>query len=112
MKCFTQDEWLAKGNELFGEELKEWKWVCPACGRVTSGKEFDDLGKDPNFAFQNCIGRCNGNMKPADPKNKKNNLNGCDWTAGGLFILDGCYKVTTNEGKEVIAFPFYEGEPK
>jgi len=104
MKHYTQTEYLARGEELFGEDLKNWKWVCPACGRVNTGSEFAELDVSPDLACRNCIGRFNGNMKPPNPKNNKN---GCDWTAGGLFRLDGVCKVTMDDGYITHAFSFY-----
>ena len=32
----TQDEWLAEGTKRFGEDKRNWEFVCPACGRVQS----------------------------------------------------------------------------
>jgi hypothetical protein len=73
-KDFTKDEWLAEGEKLFGKNYENWKFKCPKCGNVASGKEFKDAGENPNAMYCECIGR--------HVKGK-----GCDWAAYGLFDI-------------------------
>ena len=73
-KTYTVDEWKAEGEKLFGKDWENWKFKCPKCGNVASGKEFKDAGQDPNSTYCECIGR--------HVKGK-----GCDWAAYGLFDI-------------------------
>lgn len=86
-KCYTLEEWKAEGEKLFGKDLRNWKFKCPSCGNIAAGKEFCDIGEDPNAMYCECIGR--------HVKGK-----GCDWAAYGLF--DIC-KVHV-DGKPVFEF--------
>ena len=65
-------DYVAEAVKRFGSDPADWKFVCPACGRVNSGKEFKEAGCEPNDMWQNCIGRYD--------KSK-----GCNWAAYGLF---------------------------
>ena len=105
MKEIPISEWMQKGTELFGSDLKNWRFVCPACKRVNTGFEFMECGADPNDMFRHCIGRHNGHNQPPD---SKNNSKGCNWTANGLFTLTTTI-VITEEGKKIDVFDFDEG---
>jgi hypothetical protein len=108
-KKYTLDEWKAKGEKLFGKDLLDWKFVCPACGRVTAIQEFKDLDVDPNQAPQICIGRVNGKGMSGWTGKKKDNSDGCDWAAFGLFGTLGKGEVVVAEaGTETEVFKFYE----
>lgn len=74
MKEYNRREWIDKGKELFGENYDDWRFVCPQCGNVATGKEFKELGVNPNAMYCTCIGR--------HVKDK-----GCDWAAYGLFDI-------------------------
>jgi len=43
---FNKEDWLKQAKELFGEEKKDWSWVCSDCGRSQSAnsitKQFAD----------------------------------------------------------------------
>lgn len=75
MSTISQQEWEAKGVELFGENKQEWRFVCPACGNVES---LESAKKDHPDAIddwrveQECIGR-------------HTTETGCNWAAYGLF---------------------------
>lgn len=106
MKKQTLEEWKAEGTELFGPDVINWKFVCPACGKVSSGQEFKDAGAEPDDMYQCCIGRFNGNMRPASKETKRDG-EGCDWAAFGLFgTLDSGRFVIAPSGKEVNIFDF------
>lgn len=99
----TEKEFEALGVARFGEDRKQWKFVCPSCGGVQSWADY----QQPNVAkegskqvYFNCIGRYM--RKP----HKVNGLGGpapCDYTSGGLFVLNKVF-VTTDEGKKVPVF--------
>lgn len=73
-KDYTKDEWLAEAERLFGKYYEDYRFQCPHCGNIASGKEFKDAGCDPNAMYCECIGR--------HVKGK-----GCDWAAYGLFDI-------------------------
>jgi DNA-binding transcriptional regulator YiaG len=56
-KTYTPEEWRAEGKRRFGEHFEDWKFKCPSCGNIASGKEFKDAGAEPNDMYQTCIGR-------------------------------------------------------
>jgi len=97
-KTYTPEEWRAEGKRRFGSKFEDWKFKCPSCGNVASGKEFKEAGAEPNDMYQNCIGRFNGKEK------------GCDWAAYGLF--DICTVHIQHGDKLVPVFDFAEEEKK
>lgn len=107
MKKYTYFEWIQEGQKRFGEDFKKWKFVCPACGHIQSVEDFVNLGLDPNSAFQECIGRHNGNAKPAN----KHSVNGCDWCSYGLFgTLGKGILVHLESGEQTEIFDFAQAE--
>lgn len=73
----TREEFLKKGEELFGKDKKEWFFVCPICETKQSFNDFlkhTDLEKDTINIYIgfSCIGRYAKKI-------------GCDWTLGGFF---------------------------
>ncbi len=37
-------DWQARAIELFGKDPNDWRFVCPACGKVQGRHDFLDLG--------------------------------------------------------------------
>lgn len=68
------EEWREEGTRRFGPDPVNWKFKCPACGRVASGQELKDAGAELDDIYVHCIGRYD--------KTK-----GCDWAAYGLFDI-------------------------
>jgi hypothetical protein len=99
MAEYTEKEWKKILTERFGENILDWKFKCPACGKITSGAEFKEVGAKPNDIFQKCIGNFKGQGKP-DPEN---NQERCNWKAYGLFKLGDV--VIADEGNEIDVFP-------
>lgn len=91
---YTKDEWLAEGERLFGKDYENWKFKCPKCGNVATGKEFKAAGVGPNSMYCECIGRY--------VKGK-----GCDWAAYGLFDICTVHV----EGNPVFEFAKESEEP-
>jgi hypothetical protein len=102
----TRPEWLKKGKDLFGEDFRDWKFVCPICGTIQSARDFFAAGveaeKVSSYLGFSCIGRFTkaGPYKKEGPQQK-----GCDWTLGGLFHLHRV-EVTDEEGKVHPVFEF------
>jgi len=74
------NDWLAEGKKRFGEDIKKWQFVCPACKTVQTPQDLLDAGVggddvDRYIAFS-CIGRFTEGKK---------GTKGCDWTLGGFF---------------------------
>jgi hypothetical protein len=106
MNKYTFNEWKTEGKRRFGDDFKNWKFVCPNCGRVSSGNEFIENGAAFNDMYVTCIGRHNG--KGDDTKKDKKHLeNGCNWAAFGLFKTMGKGDIVINDdGSETDVFAF------
>jgi len=51
------DAWRQDGFERFGDDEKEWRFVCPNCGHVASVQDFIDAGaKDVGSVGFACLG--------------------------------------------------------
>ncbi len=97
---YTLKEWQNELLKRFGKESVDYKFICPACGKVSSGQEYRDAGASPNDMYQTCIGRHTGKGSP-----DKATGQGCNWAAFGLFgTLSGGDVVVTEDGKEVNVF--------
>ena len=102
---YTLQEWQAEGNRRFGNDIKNWKFVCPACGRINFGYEFYKAGATPNDMYATCIGRHNG--KGEQPQKSKKAHDGCDWAAFGLLkTMNKGVIVIKDDGKETEIFAF------
>jgi len=78
MKTYTHEEWLDEAERRFGDDPRDWLFVCPRCKTEQCAWDFYEAGVkgstiDKVLAFS-CIGRF------TDGK-------GCDWTLGGLFQI-------------------------
>ena len=112
---YTLDEWRAKGKELFGEDIMNWKFVCPACNKISSGADFKEACSEIEYEhnmYYHCIGRHNGKgVNGAEHTGEQPPEFGCNWTAGGLLATLGKGDVVvTPKGYEVNVFAFAEGE--
>ncbi len=101
-KQITLEDWLAKGEQLFGKDRKTWRFVCPQCKTVQCEQDLLDAGVDEEesqkyLAFS-CIGRFN---------DKKT---GCDWTLGGLFSIHTLEVTFKGDDKVRPVFEFDEGQ--
>ena len=50
MKVYTHREWLEEGRRRFGDNIDDWKFICPMCGRKQSINEFRKHGIKYGFA--------------------------------------------------------------
>ena len=101
----TEKEWIEEGMRRFGKDWMKWRFRCPMCGHVASIEEMQAAGaKDPNCAYQECIGRYTGKGSP-----KEGDSAGCNWAAYGLFgIPKGGVVVLTGEEEGMHIFEFAE----
>lgn len=94
----TQTELCDRARQLFGDEPKDWAFVCPSCGDVATARDFTAAAADPYRIGQECIGRSLGALA----KPKATNERGCDWAAYGLFR--GPWLIDLPNGKTVGSF--------
>ena len=81
---------MAEMRKRFGDDAKQWKFVCPMCKTVQSANDFYAAGFKPGTGAVNkylgfsCIGRFTkaGEHKAGTPPGR-----GCNWTLGGLFHI-------------------------
>lgn len=94
IKRYTADEWRLEGRRRFGDDVMNWKFLCPMCGHVASVRDFKNAGASgPDCAYTECIGRYIGKGSQ-----KKDDSSGCDWCCYGLYgipqggiIVDGLH---------------------
>jgi len=106
----TKDEWQQKGKELFGDDMLDWRFVCPSCGNVQTPRDFKpykDPGATPGDACSNCIGRFDGHGDVEILSGKSP----CNYASGGLFnfnpvrVLDGDKVISSFAFAPVITDP-------
>lgn len=104
---WTQAELIAEATRRFGDDPKQWKFVCPSCGDVACYQDFLDAGvpHDAIAIGQECIGRKTGALLK-QPPTPVHGVRGCDWCAFGLFR--GPWLVTLPNDKEVGSFRLAE----
>lgn len=94
-QTITQDEFLAEARRRFGPNVRDWKFVCPACGTVQSVQQLLDAGvpkeKIDGVIGFSCIGRFTGQGDAgiAAKHRGENWQKGCNWTLGGLLQIHG-----------------------
>jgi len=103
LRIISAEEWRKKGKELYGENARDWKFRCPACGHIQTAQDFRDNDIDPNGkVYYSCIGR----WVPG---------NGCDWTLGGLLTIH-TLEVIGEDDSKIPVFEFADDpdapEPK
>jgi len=87
-------DWLKEGEERFGEDVFDWKFVCPNCDHIQSARDFrelHDLGLfkgSPDIAFFACIGRFDTRIPPAKVGTLGDPREYCNYTLGGLIPLN------------------------
>ena len=110
----TKADWIDKGKKLFGEDQMKWEFVCPGCGhvqKVDDFKQYKDHGAHPASAYQECIGRYTGGASwTYGGKTGKLPKGGpCDYAGYGLLRISPV-TVVDEDGKEILAFAFNEGD--
>lgn len=102
----TEDQWNARGQELFGLDHLKWRFKCPICGHVAAVEDFKpfaDKGATPNSATNECIGRY---TKGVDALSEKT-AQPCNYAGYGLLRLSPVL-VKRPDGSEVHCFAFDE----
>ena len=104
-RTVTLAEWKAEGEQLFGPDMLDWRFVCPSCGHVQSPRDFDlywQQGATPEDARFNCIGRFDGHMDVEICSGSSP----CNYTGGGLFRLCPVTVVDEGNGNKYACFEF------
>lgn len=82
--AMTHNEWYAKGEQLFGADIMQWKFICPSCGHTASVQDWKDAGAPEGAVAFSCIGRylpeCNEAFAKGDGP--------CNYAGGGLIRLN------------------------
>lgn len=108
---YSYQEWLDEGRRRFGNNFEDWKFVCPACGRINTSREFKEAGATPDDMYLTCIGRHNGKGVKGIALKKGAPIpdHGCDWAAFGLLgTLSKGNMVLMENAKVIAVFPFAE----
>lgn len=95
-RIISLDQFLSEAKEKFGEDPKNWLFICPVCKTIQGYYDFKKVGLEDDkilkyIAFS-CIGRF------TDDK-------GCDWTLGG-FLQIHKLEVMDDEGEHHPRFEF------
>lgn len=85
----TRDEWEKEGTELFGPDLMQWRFVCPACGHRQTVQDYKDAGAPPEAVAFSCVGRYLSKKKRVFSLDGIEQEKGpCDYAGGGLLRLN------------------------
>jgi hypothetical protein len=84
-KGMNHEEWLAEGEKLFGSDQMKWKFVCPACGVVTSVQDWKEAGAPETAVAFSCVGRWSGMKREAFGGEGPGP---CNYAGGGLFNIN------------------------
>lgn len=111
----SKDEWLREGAAKFGDDPRDWQFVCPNCKHIQTIGDFirlraaGEFEGSPEVAYYACMGRYDKRI----PEGKVGTLGDpkeyCDYTLGGFFPLTKTV-VIDDEGKEKRVFEFAEPE--
>ncbi len=95
-RTLDHEEWIAEARSKFGDDAREWQFICPRCNTVQGVPDFEKAGLsradlDRYLAFS-CIGRFADGI-------------GCDWTLGGLLTIHAL-EVEFEDGTKRPTFEF------
>ena len=98
VSAMFEADWKALGAELYGEDVMDWQFACPACHTMLSfNSQLDNREKLKGWQpYSECVGRYL-------PKQ------GCDWAAYGLFSGP---RTVESDGKKIPVFYFAKEDPK
>lgn len=107
MRELTHEAWLAEGKAKFGDDFKEWRFVCPSCGHVAAAKNWTAAGAPSGAIAFSCIGRYLPDASAAAEAAFRQAGGPCNYTGGGLFKRNPV-RVTFADGEVQDAFEFAE----
>lgn len=97
---FTLEEWQAEARRRFGEDPRNWKFVCPSCRHVASSNDWKSVGASEGEIAFSCVGR-----HLPEAKTLGERPGPCNYAGGGLFQLNPI-TVVDPEGREHKMFAF------
>lgn len=100
-----RSEWMEEGKKLFGEEMKNWVFVCPICETKMSMLDYQKSGAPQGAIAMSCIGRYTKNTQEAFSKTKVVKGKPCNYTSGGLFDFNPIEVMV--DGELIKVFDFY-----
>jgi hypothetical protein len=101
----SEADWNKEGENLFGKNMMDWKFVCPSCGYVASIQDWKNVGAREGHVAYSCVGRW---MDNPNTMFKKKNGGPCDYAGGGLFALNPV-QVMRTDGTVRQTFEFAKG---
>lgn len=110
MRELTFEEWSKEGREKFGDDMMNWKFVCPSCGHVAKAADWYSAGARSGAVAFSCVGRYIDGSKEAF---RNDGPGPCNYAGGGLFKLNPVRVRYTNDGGEpqsIDMFEFYGGD--
>lgn len=99
-------DWLAEAKRLFGDNVHDWKFVCPVCCYVQSFAQCEAAGMSSDAIAFSCIGRWLGSKREAFTKDSRPGP--CNYAGGGLFKLNPV-RVVMPDGVHRDTFDFFKG---
>lgn len=107
--------WHEMARELFGNDARHWRFVCPVCNTIQTAQDFIDAGCPEDEAKMSIAVECVGRWLPKEKSQKAfgENRDGffkgkpCDFAGYGLFKLNPI-PVLFEDGKIMNAFAFAE----
>lgn len=98
----TYEEWKAEGTKRFGDDMLQWRFVCPSCGHIAKADDWRQARAPEGAVAFSCVGRWKGGD---DKKSFRNKGGPCFYTGGGLFKINPV-RVADLDGKEHDLFAF------
>ena len=106
--------WMGQGRTLYGPDFKKWKFKCPVCKGTQTAQDFADLGVDPkNYSgrfYFSCIGRFKKGSLKGLGSGEGDAALGCDYSSGGLFVLNKKFVIDEGDEKPTPVFAFSDEE--
>lgn len=105
MSTMTEEEFVAKGRQLFGDDKMQWRFECPSCGHVATPQDWKNAGAPDNSVAFSCVGRW---LEGTDDTHTFRKSGGpCLYAGGGLFRINPL--TITRDGREIFhSFAFAE----
>jgi len=97
MIVMNHADWEDEGKRRFGENVRQWRFVCPSCSYVASVQDWLDAKAPEGAVGFSCVGR----YRSAKAQEAFTGPPGpCNYAGGGLFQINPVYV----EGTRVFAF--------
>lgn len=86
----THAELGAEAKRRFGENMLDWKFVCPVCGHIAAVKDWQAAGAPNAAAAYSCVGRWSKQRRESFPIKGSTKMvdRPCDYAGGGFFALN------------------------